>query len=68
MNPVRFLKAQPRFFTGALVGFISWAGFIAAPSIAQNIYEGRPFKLFAINTGYWLVAVLITGGLLAVWQ
>jgi len=54
--------------TGALVGFISWTGFIAAPSIAQGIYEGRPFKLFAINTGYWLVALLITGGLLAVWQ
>jgi hypothetical protein len=53
---------------GALVGFIEWAGFIAAPNIAQGIYEGRPFKLFAINTGYWLAAMLITGGLLAVWQ
>jgi hypothetical protein len=47
---------------------ISWLGFIAAPSFAQGIYEGRPFKLFAINTGYWLVGLLITGALLAVWR
>jgi hypothetical protein len=54
--------------TGAFVGFISWLGFIAAPSFAQGIYESRPFKLFAINTGYWLVGLLVTGGLLAVWR
>jgi hypothetical protein len=51
-----------------LIGFILWLGFIAAPLAASYIYEGRPFKLFAINTGYWLVGLLITGGLLAVWR
>ena len=53
---------------GAFVGLINWLGFIAAPSFAQGIYEGRPFKLFAINTGYWLVGMLITGALLATWR
>ena len=53
---------------GALIGFILWLGFIAAPQFPQGIYEGRPFRLFAINTGYWLVAMLVTGGLLAVWR
>ena len=53
---------------GALIGFIVWLGFIAAPLCASYIYEGRPFKLFAINTGYWLVGLLISGGLLAVWH
>ena len=53
---------------GAFVGFINWLGFIAAPNFAQGIYENRPIQLFAINTGYWLVGLLISGGLLAVWQ
>ena len=53
---------------GALIGFILWLGFIAATLSASYIYEGRPFKLFAINTGYWLVGLLICGGLLAVWR
>ena len=56
------------FSLGALIGFILWLGFIAAPLAASYIYEGRPFKLFAINTGYWLVALIVTGGLLAVWH
>ena len=53
---------------GALVGFICWAGFIACPNFAQGLYESRPFKLFAINTGYWLVALIVSGALLAAWK
>jgi len=54
--------------SGAFIGFINWLGFIAAPNFAQGIYEQRPVKLFLINSGYWLVGMLITGGLLAVWR
>ena len=53
---------------GALIGFIAWAGFMAAPFSASYIYEGRPFKLFAINLGYWLVCLLASGVLLALWH
>lgn len=56
------------FGWGAVVGFIVWTGFIAAPNLPQGIYEGRPFKLFAINSGYWLVGLLIVGGVLAIWR
>lgn len=56
------------FDRGAFVGFVCWLAFIAAPLYAQHLYEKRPFRLFAINTGYWLVALLISGGLLAVWR
>ena len=41
-----------------LLSFGLWAGFIFAPFSAQYIYENRPVKLFAVNTGYWLVAIL----------
>jgi len=53
---------------GALIGFIAWAGFMVAPLSASYIYEGRPFKLFAINLGYWLVGLVASGILLAVWH
>jgi hypothetical protein len=56
------------YLTGAFVGFISWLGFFAAIQFPQGIYEGRPFRLFAINAGYWLVGLVIVGGLLAVWR
>jgi hypothetical protein len=56
------------FFCGAFIGFICWLGFIAAPLCSETMYEKRSFKLFAINSGYWLVSLLVSGGVLAVWQ
>jgi hypothetical protein len=53
---------------GAFIGFLIWLGFFAAPSFPQGVYEGRPFKIFAINMGYWLVGLMIVGALLAVWR
>jgi hypothetical protein len=53
---------------GLIIGFICWLGFIAVPLFAETIYEQRPYKLLAINSGYWLVALLASGALLAVWH
>jgi hypothetical protein len=53
---------------GAFVGFLAWLGFIAAPAYPQSVYEGRPFKYFAINGGYWLIGLLLVGILLTVWR
>ncbi len=53
---------------GAFIGFLVWLGFFVAPNYPQGIYERRPFKLFAINNGYWLVGLIIVGVLLAVWR
>ena len=55
-------------FEGAFIGFICWLGFVAAPIFGETIYEQRPWKLFGINTGYWLAALLGSGCLLAVWH
>jgi len=55
------------FGHGAFVGFLMWLGFFAAPALPQGFYEGRPVKLFLINTGYMLVGLIILGGILAVW-
>ncbi|HEY1986098.1 MAG TPA: DUF1761 domain-containing protein [Terracidiphilus sp.] len=56
------------FGAGMFIGFLTWIGFFVAPNFPQGIYENRPLRLFAINNGYWLVGLLIVGGLLAVWK
>lgn len=56
------------FGRGAVLGVLMWIGFIAAPNLPQGLYEKRPFKLFAINSGYWLVGLPIVGGILASWR
>ncbi|MGP8253035.1 MAG: DUF1761 domain-containing protein [Terracidiphilus sp.] len=52
-------------YRGLYVGAICWAGFIAPPLVTEHIFEKRPAKLFAINAAYWLLAMMVGGGILA---
>lgn len=53
---------------GLFIGFVMWMGFFAATAIPQSIFEGRPFKLFAINQAYNLLGLMMMGGILSVWR
>lgn len=52
---------------GLLLGLMLWAGFVAATSLGDYIFGGRPWQLWQINTGYFLIVLLINGWLLSVW-
>ena len=56
------------FGHGLFIGFVIWMGFFAATAIPQSIFEGRPFKLFAINQGYNLLGLMLIGGVLSCWR
>lgn len=56
------------FGKGALVGVICGLGFVLPPMFAEHLSERRPFKLFGINSVYWLIAMYVSGGILAIWQ
>jgi surface polysaccharide O-acyltransferase-like enzyme len=53
---------------GALIGLLAWLGFVATTHGANYLFEGRPSRLFGINTGYPLVSLIIIGAMLAVWR
>jgi hypothetical protein len=53
---------------GAAVGFFNWIGFVAVATFFSVTFEGRPFKLFAINNGFQLLSLLVMGGIVAVWR
>jgi hypothetical protein len=52
---------------GAAVGFFNWIGFIAATTLGYVMYEKRPIKLFLIDNGYSLLALLLMGAIVAAW-
>lgn len=57
-----------RDLSGALeLGFWIWLGFVATVQIHSFLYEGRPIKLFLINTSHMLVAILVATSVLALW-
>jgi hypothetical protein len=58
--------AHGRLFPdGVWLGALCWLGFMAPPLFVQHIAEKRPAKLFAINGSYWLLAMMVAGGVLA---
>ncbi len=52
---------------GVQAGFWIWLGFFATQMIGGVLWEGKPVKLYVLNTGYYLVALMIAGAILAVW-
>ena len=53
---------------GVALGIGIWLGFIAFVSASDVVFSGRPWKVWQINAGYYLVVLIINGGLLAAWH
>lgn len=52
---------------GLQTGFWNWAGFIAPVTLVSVLWEGKPWKLWLLNNGYYLVSLCAMGILLALW-
>ena len=48
---------------GALVGLVIWFGFVTTKTLASVLWEGRPWKLYLLNTAYDLVNFLLMGAI-----
>lgn len=53
--------------TGLTAGALVGVGFVATTAVQAVPFEGRPWSIYAINTGYNVVALAGLGVLLAVW-
>ena len=53
---------------GVEVGIFNWLGFIAPVTLGVVLWEGKSWKLWLINNGYYLVTLVLMGILLALWM
>lgn len=53
---------------GAGLGLLLGVGFVATAFASNYLFGARPFKLYLIDAGYFLVAPIITGALLGAWR
>jgi hypothetical protein len=51
-----------------LLSFLVWLAFIAMVAINQNIFNDRGVKLFFIEYFPYLIALLVAGIILVIWQ
>lgn len=63
-----FYPAYNNFSVGVFTAVWSWVAFVAVPQGVNTVFAGTRKKLWAINTGYFLVVLLINGVLLASWR
>lgn len=56
------------FVGGLQAGFWMWLGFIAPSMLNGVLFEKKPLKLYQIDAGYQLVALLLMGVVLASWR
>lgn len=52
---------------GLQTGFWNWAGFVGPVTLTSVLWEGKPWKLWLLNNGYYLVLLCAMGTLLALW-
>lgn len=52
---------------GAVTAFWIWLGFIVTTFVSMPLFERKPWALFFINVGYYLVSFVVMGIILAIW-
>ena len=55
------------FEQGCWLGFLVWMGFFVTSKLGMVLWENKPFSLYLIHILHDLLALLIVGGILAVW-
>ena len=56
--------------SGILIALVLWIGFVATTNAMEYIWNvnNKPWELYFINTGYYLVAMIIVGIVLSLWS
>ncbi len=52
--------------SGAQAGFWMWLGFIATVMLGSVLWENKPVNLYLLNVGYYLVALVLMGAVIAI--
>jgi len=53
---------------GLVLSFWIWLGFIATVGLGMVLWEGKPMKLYWINTLYYLVSLCLMSMVLVAWR
>ena len=53
---------------GLMGGFFGWLGYVAPVTLCTKLYEKKPWGLWLLDNGFWLVALLVMGTILSLWM
>jgi len=53
---------------GILCGAVLWLGFVATSWAQEYIFELRSLQIYAINTGFQLIELMVSGAIVGAWK
>jgi hypothetical protein len=62
------LTGAQTIWRGIKVGALLWAGFMFTAFSTEYIFEVRPISLWLVNTGYWLLGMMLMGAIVGGWR
>lgn len=54
--------------SGIMGGFYNWLGFVFPVTLGTVLWDGKPWKLWCINSGYWLTVLCLMGITFSLWR
>jgi len=53
---------------GIKVAAMLWLGFVLTTWSTEYVFEVRPWSLFGINAGFWLLSMILMGAIVGAWK
>lgn len=53
---------------GIRTGALLWLGCVITTWGTEYVFEVRTYKIFAINVGFWLIAMVLMGAIVGAWK
>ena len=53
---------------GIKVAVALWVGLSLTTHATEYVFEARPYSLFAINAGFWLLGMIVMGAIVGGWK
>jgi len=53
---------------GVVTGLWAWLGFVLPATLSTALFGGKNIKVWAIESGYYLVSLLMFGAILVAWM
>ncbi len=68
ISSVTQLTGPQTALRGMRVAAFLWLGFVLTTWATEYVFEVRTYKLFAINTGFWLIGMVVMGAIVGAWK
>lgn len=62
------LTGEQTALRGVRIGLLMWLGFVVTTMATEYVFEVRTYSIFAINSGFWLISMMLMGAIVGAWK